>query len=82
MNTDLPGHEADRFNYGRLDDLLSRENAPRDGIGPVRMGVGPEISSPVDHVVRDVRVTLNLWYQRGQELRGDEELKISLASVS
>lgn len=64
----LPGHEADGFNDSRLYDFLSGENTPRYSVGTVGMVIRPKITSLVDHVVCDAGVTLDLWYQSGQEL--------------
>ena len=40
----LPGDERRRFNDGRLDDLLTREHAPRYSVDSVFLGICPEIA--------------------------------------
>lgn len=39
----LPGDERDGLNDCRLNDLLAREDAPGNGVGPLGLRVGPEI---------------------------------------
>ena len=40
LSTYLPCLEAHRIDNGGLDDLRAREDAPRDGQGPVAVAVG------------------------------------------
>lgn len=74
----LPGHKADSFNNSRLDDFLSGEDTPCYGIGPIGMSVGAKIALLVDHVVGDVRVSLDMRNEEVKKARTDEEFKICL----
>jgi len=58
--TNLPGHETDCFDNGRLHDFFSREYTPCYGIRAIRVGVRSQVTAPIDHVVRDVAISLNL----------------------
>lgn len=57
----LPRHEADSFNDSRLNDLLAREHSPCHSVWSIRVRVRPKIATPVDHIVRDVGIALNMW---------------------
>jgi hypothetical protein len=80
--TSLPRHEADGFDDGRLDDLLAREDAPRYGIGTVRVRVSTQIAALVDHVVCDVAVAFNVRQQERKQRRVDEEFQVCLENKS
>lgn len=56
----LPGHETNSFDDGRLYNLLAREHTPSNSVGSIRVRVGPQIASLVDHVVGDVAVTFDV----------------------
>jgi hypothetical protein len=56
----LPSHEANRFNNGRLDDLLAREDTPGNSVWPLTVRVCSQVTALVDCIVRDKRVTFNL----------------------
>ncbi len=62
----LPCHEADGLHDGRLNDLLAGEDAPRHRVGPIGMGVSPQISSLIDNVVGDIAVPFNMREQKGE----------------
>ena len=53
----FPGHEADSFDDGRLNNLLAREHTPCYGCWSVGVGVRAQVTTLVDHIVGNVRVT-------------------------
>lgn len=46
------------------------------------MGVGPQITTFVDHIISNVVVSLNVCQENIQKCRVDEEFKVSLCSMS
>ena len=78
MRSYLPSHEADCFNNGRLDDLLTREDTPGNGIWPLTVCIRSQIPALVDCIVRDKGVTFNLCQQRGEVGGRCEELQVRL----
>lgn len=77
--TDLPSHEAHSFDNCGLDNFLSWEYTPSDGIGAIRVRVCAKISLLVDYVVRDVAVALYVSQKQGKKSRVDEEFEVRLA---
>lgn len=75
--TNLPCHETNSFHNGWLDDLLSREHAPCDGVW-TRLSVRSEVTALVDDIVCDIRVPLDMRDQRVEEFGRDEELEVRL----
>ena len=74
----LPCHEADRFNYRRLHDLLSREHTPRYSIWTLRVGIRAEVAGSIDDVVSDVCVVFDMREEDGQQVGRNKEFEIRL----
>ncbi|KAI6876577.1 putative methylenetetrahydrofolate reductase [Hortaea werneckii] len=72
-----PGEEGDGFDDGGLDDFLTGEDAPGDGVGAaVLRGVGLELAAVVHRVVGDVWVGVHATDELGDEGRGDEDFEV------
>ena len=56
----LPSHETNRFNNGRLDDLLTREDTPGNGVWPLTVCICSQVTALVDCIVRNEGVTFDL----------------------
>ena len=82
MRSYLPSHEANCFNNGRLDNLFTREDTPGNGIWPLTVCIGSQITALVDCIVRDKGVTFNLCQQRGEVGGRYEELEVRLEGRS
>lgn len=65
-----------------LNNLLAREDTPRDGVGTFTMRVGSQISLLVDGIISDSRVSLDASNERAEQLWGDEELQVGLRLAS
>ncbi|KAI3484885.1 hypothetical protein L1887_51939 [Cichorium endivia] len=74
----LPRQERDRLDDRRLDDLAMREDAPGDGVGRLRVGVGAHVALRVDGVVGDLHVGLDASDERIQILGRHKELEVRL----
>lgn len=60
VDTDLPRHEADGLDDGRLHNLLAGEDAPCDGVRALRVSVCAQVAALVDDVVRDCGIALDV----------------------
>lgn len=60
LGSHLPGHEANRFNNSRLDDLLSWEDTPGNGVWPLTVRVRSQVAALVNCIVRYMWVTFDL----------------------
>jgi len=76
--TNLPRHEADSFDYGRLDDFFAGENAPCHSVRTFRMGVRPQITVSVEDIVCDVAIAFDMHDQPRKQVGLDEKFKVRL----
>jgi hypothetical protein len=74
----LPCHEAHRFDDSGLNNLFTREDAPCNSIWPVRVRVGAQVATIVDHIIGDVAVALDVCEEEGEKRGADEKLQVRL----